>query len=175
MDRDTSLRTKLNDAAGWIIGGCALLAVVIITAALTSIDDAVGAGLLFVGVMAGGFLSIAAHELGHAAAAHLVGWRVWIISVLGIAVRSGHRVRFSARHTGDAGGYVLGSPPQAALDSKWRSIVFTAGGPFISVVTTVIIAGTLWECRGRVGKRRSALDSSRPFSRSASPAPSRRY
>lgn len=144
MNRDTSLRAKLNDAAGWIIGGCALLAVVIITAALTSIDDAVGAGLLFVGVMAGGFLSIAAHELGHAAAARLVGWRVWIISVLGIVVRSGHPVRFSAQHTGDAGGYVLGSPPEAALDSRWRSIVFTAGGPFISVVTTVIIGAIIW-------------------------------
>lgn len=144
MDRQPSLREKLNDAAGWIIAGCALVAIVVITAALTSIDDAIGAGLLFIGLMAGGFLSIAAHELGHAVAARLAGWRVWIISVLGIVVRSGHTLRFSARHTQDAGGYVLGSPPEAALDSKWRSIVFSAGGPLVSLVTTLIIAAMVF-------------------------------
>jgi hypothetical protein len=144
MDRHTSLRAKLNDAAGWLIGGAALLAIVVITATLTSIDDAIGAGLLFVGLMAGGFLSIAAHELGHAAAARLAGWRVWIISVLGIVVRSGHGLRLSTKYTRDVGGYVLGSPPEAALDTKLRSIVFSAGGPLISVVTTLIIAGVLF-------------------------------
>lgn len=144
MPRDTPLRAKLNDAAGWIIAGAALLAVIVITAILTSVDDAIGAGLLFVGLMAGGFLSIAAHELGHAVAAWLAGWRVWIISVLGIVARSGHKLRFSARHTQDAGGYVLGSPPDAALDTKLRSIVFSAGGPLVSLVTALIIAAVLF-------------------------------
>jgi hypothetical protein len=135
MQRSTTLRDKLDDAAGWVMAGCGLIAVIVITALMTSIDDAIGAGLFFVGLMAGGFLSTAAHELGHAAAAMLVGWRVWIISVLGLVWRSGHGLRLSAKYSHDVGGYVLASPPDAAHDSKWRSIIYTAGGPLVSLLT----------------------------------------
>jgi hypothetical protein len=135
MRRGSSLRDKLDDAAGWVMAGCGLIAVIVITALMTSIDDALGAGLFFIGLMAGGFLSTAAHELGHAAAAQLVGWRVWIISVLGLVLRSGHGLRLSTKYASDVGGYVLASPPDAAHDSKWRSIVYTAGGPLVSVIT----------------------------------------
>lgn len=135
MPRDTSLRKKLNDAAGWVIVACGLLAVLVITAITSSADNAFGAGLLFLGLLAGSFLAIAVHELGHALCAHLVGWRVWIISVAGIVVRLGHAPRFSTKYIRDVGGYVLGSPPDGALDTRWRSIVFSAGGPLASLLT----------------------------------------
>jgi hypothetical protein len=135
MQRTTSLREKLDDAAGWVMAGCGLAAVMVLTALMTSIDNALGAGLLFVGVMAGGFLATAAHELGHAGAAMLVGWRVWIISVLGLVLRRGHGLRLSTKYSHDVGGYVLASPPDPAHDSKWRSIIYTAGGPLVSVLT----------------------------------------
>lgn len=86
MQRDTSLRKKLNDAAGWVIVACGLVAVIVITAITSSADNALGAGHLFLGLLAGSFLAVAVHELGHALGAHLVGWRVWIISVAGIVV-----------------------------------------------------------------------------------------
>lgn len=135
MQRGTSLRDKLDDAAGWVMAGCGLVAVIVITALQASVDDALGAGLFFVGLMAGGFLSTAAHEFGHAAAATLVGWRVWIISVLGLVWRRGHGLRLSTKYSQDVGGYVLASPPDATHDSKWRSIIYTAGGPLVSLLT----------------------------------------
>jgi hypothetical protein len=135
MRSDTSLRSKLSEAAGWIMAGCGLITVVVVTALVSSIDTALGAALLFAGLLAGGFLSIAAHELGHAAGAWLVGWRVWIVSVLGVVVRPGHAPRLSTKLSHDVGGYVLASPPDAARDGGWRSIVFSAGGPLASVLT----------------------------------------
>lgn len=135
MHHQTSLRDKLSQAAGWLLAGCGLIAVIVITAIVSSIDTAFGAALLFVGLLAGGFLSIAAHELGHAAGAWLVGWRLWIISVLGVVQRPGFAPCLSAKLSHDAGGYVLASPPTAARDSRWRSIVVSAGGPLVSVLT----------------------------------------
>ncbi|MEZ5960512.1 MAG: hypothetical protein R3C30_08785 [Hyphomonadaceae bacterium] len=132
MRGDTSFQTK---AAGWILAGCGLVAVIVITAITSSPDNALGAGLLFAGLLAGGFLSVLVHELGHAIGAWAVGWRVWIISVTGIVVRLGHAPRFSTKYTRDVGGYVLGSPPDIAHDSRWRSIVFSAGGPLASLLT----------------------------------------
>jgi hypothetical protein len=130
--RDASFQTK---AAGWLLAGFGLVAVIVITAITSSPDNALGAGLLFVGLLAGGFLSVLVHELGHAIGAWLVGWRVWIISVTGIVVRLGHAPRFSTKYTRDVGGYVLGSPPDAAHDKRWRSIVFSAGGPLASLLS----------------------------------------
>jgi len=133
--RPTSLREKLSDAAGWVMAGCGLVAVIVIVAVQTSIDNALGAGVLFVGLFAGGFLSTAVHEVGHAVGAHLVGWRVWTVSVLGVVFKRGHGLSLSAKYSHDVGGYVLASPPDDAHDSRWRSIVFTAGGPLVSVLT----------------------------------------
>jgi hypothetical protein len=135
MQRETPLRKKLNDAAGWVIAACGLVAVIVITAITSSPGNALGAGLLFLGLLAGSFLAVAVHELGHALGARLVGWRVWIISVAGIVVRLGHAPRFSTKYTRDVGGYVLGSPPEGALDVPWRSITFSAGGPLASLLT----------------------------------------
>jgi hypothetical protein len=115
--------------------GCGLAAVIVITAFMTSVENGLGAGLLFVGLLAGGFLATTAHELGHATAAQIVGWRVWIVSVLGVVLRRGHGLRLSTKYAHDVGGYVLASPPDAEHDSKWRSIVYTTGGPLASVLT----------------------------------------
>lgn len=124
-----------HDAAGWIAAALGLAAVAIVTALTSSPANALGAALLYIGLLAGGFASILLHELGHALAAWLVGWRVWIVSVLPIIVRFGHPPRLSTKLSHDVGGYVMGSPPTMALDSRWRSIIFSAGGPLASLLT----------------------------------------
>lgn len=124
-----------HDAAGWIAAALGLAAVAIVTALTSSPANALGAALLYIGLLAGGFASILLHELGHALAAWLIGWRVWIISVLPIIVRFGHPPRLSTKLSHDVGGYVLGSPPTMARDSRWRSIIFSAGGPLASLLT----------------------------------------
>lgn len=144
MQRDDTWRSKLDQAAGWVIAGSALVAVIVITAALTDIANALGAGLLFVGLLIGGFLSTAAHEFGHAAAAALVGWRVWIISVLGVVHRRDHGVRLSTKFSQDVGGYVLASPMSGAHDSRWRSIAVSAGGPLASVFGATLACAWLF-------------------------------
>jgi len=135
MHRRANLSNNLSEGAGWVAAAGGLLAVLVITALALSPAYALGAGLLFVGLLIGVFLAISVHELGHALAAWLVGWRVWIISVLGIVVRIGHAPRLSTRMSHDVGGYVLGSPPSNARDSKWRSVAFTTGGPLASLLT----------------------------------------
>jgi hypothetical protein len=135
MQQSGTWREKLSDAAGWVLAGCALLAVIIGTALLTSFDNGIAAGLVFVGLMAGGFLAIAVHELGHALGAALVGWRLWIFSVLGIVSRRGHGLGLSTKYSHDVGGYVLASPMDAAHDTRWRSIIVSTGGPLASVLT----------------------------------------
>lgn len=164
MQPEASLRTKLSQAAGWILAGFGLIAVIAITAIVSSIETAFGAGMLFVGLLAGGFLSIATHEVGHAVGAWLVGWRLWIISVLGIVHRSGFAPRLSTRLSHDAGGYVLASPPTAGRDSRWRSIVVSAGGPLASVLSGPLLIAWLitlpregWETPLGAGLLASAL------------------
>jgi len=67
--RDASFRNKLSNAAGWLAGAAGLVAVIVVTALTSSPDNALGAALLFLGLMVGGFLAITVHELGHALAA----------------------------------------------------------------------------------------------------------
>jgi len=141
--RDVSFRSKLGQSVGWIAGAAGLVAVVVITALTSSADNALGAALLFVGLMAGGFLAIAVHELGHAIGAWLVGWRVWIFSVLGIVVRAGQPTRFDAKMMQDAGGYVFASPLTEMHDTRWRSIAVSAGGPLASLLTGPIFIAWL--------------------------------
>jgi len=133
MRSGAGLSNKLSEGAGWIAAAGGLLAVLVLTALALSPAYALGAGLLFVGLLAGAFLAIAVHELGHALAAWAVGWRVWIISVLGIVVRFGHAPRLSTRMSHDVGGYVLGSPLASLL----------TGPLFIAWVATLPRAG--WE------------------------------
>lgn len=119
--------------ADWIAATACVLGVVAI-AAFTG-RSGLGAAFAIVGLFIGGFLSIVLHELGHAVGAWLSGWRVWIISAAPVSWRIGHGLRFSTQLSGDVGGFVLGSPPTDASDSRWRSIVFSAGGPLASLIT----------------------------------------
>lgn len=124
----------LNRArAEWVAAGACLVGVVAV-ASLSSPTYGLGAALALIGLFVGGFLSIVLHELGHALGAWLVGWRVWIISAAPICWRLGHGPRFTTQLSGDVGGFVLGSPPTEAHDSRWRSIVFSAGGPLASLI-----------------------------------------
>jgi hypothetical protein len=74
-------------------------------------------------------LSTAVHELGHAVAARLVGWRVHVIAVGAFGYRP-HRKRFERNpnpHPGDRWGWVLATPP---IGSDWdtgRATVFLGG------------------------------------------------
>jgi hypothetical protein len=124
----------LNRArAEWLAAGACLAGVVAI-ASFTSPTHGLGAALALIGLFVGGFLSIVIHEAGHAICAWLVGWRVWVISAAPVSWRLGHGPRFSTRLSGDVGGFVLASPPTEAHDSRWRSIVFSAGGPLASLI-----------------------------------------
>lgn len=93
-----------------------------------------GAAFALIGLFVGGFLSIVIHELGHALCGWAAGWRIWIISAAPVSWRLGHGPRFSTRLSGDVGGFVLGSPPSDAHDNRWRSILFSAGGPLASLI-----------------------------------------
>ncbi len=94
--------------------------------------------------------AILLHELGHALASVLCGWRVWIITVGPVEVRFAPHIAMYARARigEDAGGYVLPAPPTPALATRLRSAIITAGGPFVSVVAALAcfaIAGPLLE------------------------------
>lgn len=134
----------MSDAAGWIMAGCGVIAVIVITALMSSLENGIAAAVLFLGFLTGGFLATTVHEFGHALAAHLVGWRVWIISVLGVVHRSEHGVRLSTHYSHDVGGYMLASPPSATHDSKWRSIIVSAGGPLASVISGPIVVALIF-------------------------------
>lgn len=140
----TSLREKLSDGAGWVMAGAGFIAVIVITALMTSVEGGLGAGLIFIGLLTGGFAATLVHEWGHALAAHLVGWRVWITSVLGVVQRRGHGITLSTKYSHDAGGYVLASPPDAARDNKSASIIVSAGGPLASILTGPPVIGALF-------------------------------
>lgn len=144
MRTNTSIRDKLNQGAGWIMAAFGLVIAIAFTVGIATPEYAFATALLFVGVLIGGFASVLIHELGHAAGAWLVGWRVWIISVAGIVVRLGHAPRFSTNYMQDVGGYVFGSPPDRAADVAWRSIVFSAGGPLVSLITGPPLLYWLW-------------------------------
>jgi hypothetical protein len=135
-------------AAEWVAGAVGLLAVVVLAGA-SSWAEGLGAGLLFIGLLAGSFAAIVAHELGHALAAWAVGWRVWIISALPVCLRLGFAPRLSAELRRDVGGYVLASPRTDAHDSRWRGVVVSAGGPLTSFALGA--APILWLMRFPAG------------------------
>lgn len=94
-------------------------------------------------ILFGGFVAVLVHELGHAIAAWLVGWRVWIIHVAPIALRlDGGSLRFVGNYGGpDFAGFVLPSPRAPRHDTKWRSAFVSAGGPIASwLMAGVLIA-----------------------------------
>ena len=145
--RETWKRLSRN-AAEWVAALLGLFAVIAI-ASVSSRAEGLGAGLLFIGLLAGSFAAIVAHELGHALAAWAVGWRVWIISALPVCVRLGFAPRLSAELRRDVGGYVLASPRSDAQDTRWRGVIVTAGGPLASLAVGAALI--LWLMRFRAG------------------------
>lgn len=139
---------RLNHNAEWVAALLGLIAVIAIAGA-SSRAEGLGAGLLFIGLLAGTFAAIVAHEFGHALAAWAVGWRVWIVSALPVCVRLGFAPRLSAELRRDVGGYVLASPRADAQDTRWRGLIVTAGGPLASFA--VGAAPILWLMRFPAG------------------------
>src|SRR5262245_9907321 len=100
--------------------------------AFRSVDGLQFLGLAF--VLVGWMPVIFVHELGHAVAAALAGWRVWIFHVAPLALWT-HP--FAIRLVGDmngpdSGGFVLALPGSAAVDTWRRKAWVSAGGPIAS-------------------------------------------
>jgi hypothetical protein len=82
----------------------------------------------------GSFVVVVVHELGHAIAAWMVGWRVWIIHAAPFVWRrNADSVLFAGNLGGpDLGGFVLATPRTQREDTKWRDCFVSAGGPLAS-------------------------------------------
>jgi hypothetical protein len=91
-------------------------------------------------ILFGGFAAVLVHELGHAVAAWLVGWRVWIIHVAPFALRlDGGSFRIVSGYDGpDFAGFVLPSPAAPRHDTKLRAAFISAGGPLASWLMAVV-------------------------------------
>jgi hypothetical protein len=97
-------------------------------------------------LFAGWFPVILVHELGHAIAAWLVGWRVWIFHVAPFAI---YTRPLSWRFTGDLSGpdiagFVLALPRDAKTDTWRRSAWVSLGGPIASWLQAALCLSVLW-------------------------------
>lgn len=116
------------------------------TAMIIGVGAAMGAHnpLLALGtILFGYFLVVLVHELGHAIAAWLVGWRVWIIYVAPFSLRlDDGELHIASGYKGeDFAGFVLPSPSAARHDTKWHGAIVSAGGPMASwLVAGLLIA-----------------------------------
>jgi hypothetical protein len=94
----------------------------------------------------GWFPVIVVHELGHAVAAELVGWRVWIFHAAPFAVRLRP---FAAYIVGrmegpDTGGFVFSLPRSVEADTWRRRAWFAAGGPIASWLFAALCFAYAW-------------------------------
>jgi Peptidase family M50 len=102
----------------------------------TVLNGTIGAALVFALPLLGLGSATLLHELGHALAAQLVGWRVWIISVGPFQARFAPHLSMTTRAATmvDAGGFVLPSPRNLNVATPFRLALITAAGPAISVL-----------------------------------------
>lgn len=86
-------------------------------------------------------ISIWVHELGHAVAARLVGWRIIVFAARPIAVQFPNRdIGFMKRsYEPGVGGWVGSVPPNAKLDTSGRNAAFTAAGPTANIIFGLLI------------------------------------
>ncbi len=82
-------------------------------------------------------LSVAVHELGHAAAAWLVGWRVHLIVIgnVGYFPRARRVGLVWTLKGGDTAGWVFATPPIGGSWEKGRALVYL-GGPVANLLAT---------------------------------------
>lgn len=134
-------------AAGIFAAATWILSIIIIYLALRVVEffapdpalSVVGAFALLAFLEA--FL-ILVHELGHAATAWLLGWRVRDITVLRLTYRplAGVWAWNQKRKNLDVGGWVFSTPPEAGPNTL-HSIAISAGGPFANVAFAVLCLG----------------------------------
>jgi len=128
-------------AIATLLGFLAVIALVKTAVESQWADGWPAALLVFVGAFALWWPAIFIHELGHAIAAHLVGWRVWIFCVGPFVFELHPRLRLSrgALLEHDVGGFVLPAPKTAAQNTQWRDAVISAGGPAASFAAAALV------------------------------------
>ena len=137
--RARSWAASVNRTALWLtvtLLGFYAVIVLLTTASSSHVLDGSIYLLSLLAISALGYApAILLHELGHALATVLCGWRVWIISVGPIELRlvphAAVHMRSGVGH--DAGGYVLPAPSTLERATRLRSALITAGGPIASV------------------------------------------
>lgn len=135
-----SVNRAVPIAIAWVLNSYAVI-VVLSWAHEFRILGSVPAGLVLFPVIAFGWLpAIILHEIGHAAAAWLCGWRVWLFCAGPFVIRFGRRVAFEARGrlAADAGGFVLPSPRSPETATRLRAAAISAAGPIVSVAAAAI-------------------------------------
>ena len=87
----------------------------------------------------GSILTTFVHELGHALAARLVGWRVIVFSVQGLTLQLPNRNLVANRRTrvDGAAGWVSAVPSAPRFAKPLRRVIFIAGGPAISLAQAI--------------------------------------
>ncbi|WP_395644796.1 site-2 protease family protein [Terricaulis sp.] len=128
----------IGDLVRPVAGVLAIFAIILVISADSISPDLYGWRWGF--LLAGWFPVIFLHELGHALAAQLAGWRVLAFHVAPWALRlRPFRLSFAGHLGGpDIGGYVAAVPRTLAADSKWRQTWFTAGGPIASWICVLV-------------------------------------
>ncbi|MFM5894097.1 MAG: M50 family metallopeptidase [Novosphingobium sp.] len=130
--------TWLKALTGWILGLALLL-----WAGILSIESFDAVQMPLVGVILFVILlpfSTLVHEFGHAFGAHLVRWKVIVISVRWFAYQAHNRQFIFSRRAkmGDVGGWVLAVPTEIRSNTFGRRAIMIIGGPTASIVQGLI-------------------------------------
>lgn len=84
----------------------------------------------------GWLLAVLVHELGHAIAGWLLGYRLWVFNVGPMTIRTRpFLISWNARIGYDAGGYVVCLPARRGVDTRLAQMLLTLGGPVASVLS----------------------------------------